>query len=147
MAWEFPNLISGPFVLSLIAEGLVKYSHGDPKVEFSVPIHWFDELEIFHNIRIQDPQGLSSSGAGEKGRYYYIETLDYDFMADQIHVVAVDLQFVLGRWFIAGDRDLLAADWSSAGEADRMFAYAADETTKRFADGSPGKKAADESML
>ncbi len=153
MAWEFPNIISQSLVDQLIAEGLIKYNQGDPKIEFSVPIHWFDELEIFHNIRIQDPFGMSTTGAGEQGRYYYIETLDYDFMADKIHVVAVDLQFVLRRHFVLGDEGVQSLNWSSAGEADRMFGYLCTETGGLnsdqflFADGEPGKALVDEGIL
>ncbi|MCK4759024.1 MAG: hypothetical protein KAT69_03200 [Candidatus Aminicenantes bacterium] len=147
MAWQFPNLISETLVEQLITEGLLKYSLGDPKIEFSVPIHWFDELEIFHNIRIQDPFGMSTTGAGEKGRYYYIETLSYDFMADKIDVVAVDLQYILRRYFILGDEGAQALNWSSAGESDRMYGYLCDEDTDRFADGEPGKALVDEGIL
>ncbi len=153
MAWEFPNIISASLVAQLVSEGLVKYSLGNPKVEFSVPIHWFDELEIFNNIRIQDPFGMSTTGAGEQGRYYYIESLDYDFMGDKIDVVAVDLQYILRRYFILGDEGVQALNWSSAGETDRMFGYLADETggpdsdQVLFADGEPGKALVDEGIL
>ena len=147
MAWQFPNIISETLIERLVAEGLLKYSLGDPKIEFSVPIHWFDELEIFHNIRIQDPFGMSTTGAGEQGRYYYIETLDYDFMNDKINVIAVDLQFILRRYFVLGDEGSLASNWSSAGESDRMFGYLCDEDTDIFADGEPGKILVDESIL
>lgn len=149
--WELPFIISSTLVDQLIAEGLVQYSLGSPKLKFSVPLHFFDEIDIYYNMRWQDLMGLSSTGAGEQGRYYYIESLDYDFMGDQINVVAIDMQYILRRYFILGDEAALASNWSSAGEADRMFGYLCDETANpiawHFADGSPGKALVDENIL
>jgi len=147
MGWQLPFIISATLVQHLVDEGLLQYSHGDPKVSFPVPLHFFDKLDIFYNFRLQDLMGLSTTGAGELGRYYYIENLDYDFMGDQIMVTAIDLQYILRRYFILGDETLLASNWSSAGEPDRMFGYLCDETNDRFADGEPGKALIDENIL
>lgn len=148
---QYPFIISADLVKDLVAEGLLQYSHGDPRVEFQVPLHFFDELDIFYNFRLQDLMGLSSSGSGELGRYYYIESLDYDFMGDKINVVAIDLQYILRRYFVLGDETALASNWSSVGEADRMFGYLCDETDNpkawHFADGAPGKALINEGIL
>ena len=144
---QYPFIISATLVQDLVAEGLLKYSLGNPKVTFPVPLHFFDELDTFYNFRLQDLMGLSSTGAGEQGRYYYIESLDYDFMGDKINVVAIDLQYILKRYFILGDETLLASNWSSAGEEDRMFGYLCDETLWQFADGAPGKALVNEGLL
>jgi len=144
---QYPFIISATLVQELVTEGLIQYGRGDPKVRFPVPLHFFDELDIFYNFRLQDLMGLSSSGAGEQGRYYYIESLDYDFMGDKINVVGIDLQYILRRYFILGDETVLASNWSSAGEPDRMFGYLCDEDILRFADGEPGKALVNEGLL
>lgn len=149
--WQFPYIISSTLIEQLIAEGLLQYSLGDPKLEFSVPIYFFDELDIFYNFRWQDLLGLSATGSGELGRYYYIESLTYDFMAGEINVVAVDLQYLLKRDFVLGDENVIASNWSSATESDKMFGYLCDETDNpkawHFADGEPGKALGNEGYL
>lgn len=150
---QYPFIISATLVQDLVAEGLLKYSHGNPKVTFPVPLHFFDELDTFYNFRLQDLMGLSSTGAGEAGRYYYIESLDYDFMGDRIMVTAIDLQYILRRYFILGDETTLASNWSAASEADRMYGYLCSETEGpdsdqfQFADGAPGKALVNEGLL
>lgn len=149
--WQFPFIISATLVQQLIAEGLLQYSLGNPKVEFPIPLHFFDKLDIFYAFRLQDLMGLSTTGAGEQGRYYYIESLSYDFMGDKINVVGIDLQYILRRYFILGDETALASNWSSASEPDRMFGYLCDETDNpkawHFADGEPGKALVNEGIL
>lgn len=144
---QYPFIISSTLIDQLIAEGLVQYSHGDQKLKFSVPIHFFDELDIFYNMRWQDLMGLSATGDGEAGRYYYIESMDYDFMGDQINVVAIDMQYILRRYFILGDEGVRASNWSSASYDDRVFGYLCDETLWQFADGEPGKALVNEGLL
>jgi len=148
---QYPFIISSTLIDQLVTEGLTQYSHGDPKLKFSVPIHFFDELDIFYNMRWQDLMGISSTGAGEAGRYYYIESLDYDFMGDRINVVAIDLQYILRRYFVLGDETVLASNWSSASEDDRFYGYLCDETANpiawHFADGEPGKALINEGLL
>lgn len=151
--WQFPFIISSTLVDQIVAEGLVQYSGGDQKLRFPVPIHFFDELDIFYNMRWQDLLGLSSSGAGEAGRYYYIESLDYDFPGDRINVVAIDMQYILKRYFILGDEGVIASNWSSASDTDKIFGYLCDETGGPdsdiflFADGDTGKALVDEGIL
>lgn len=158
---QYPFIISASLIEQLIAEGLTQYSSGDPKVKFPVPLHFFDKLDVFYTFRLQDLMGLSATGGGEQGRYYYIEHLDYDFMGDQIMVTAIDLQYVLSRYFVLGDETALASNWSSAGPADRMFGYLCDEAqgpepagsggqytgTPQFADGEPGKALINEGLV
>jgi hypothetical protein len=148
---QYPFIISATLIQDLIAEGLLKYSLGNPTIKFPVPLHFFDELDTFYNFRLQDLMGLSASGAGELGRWYYIEHLDYDFMGDQIMVTAIDLQYILKRYFILGDETTLASNWSSASEVDRMFGFLCDETANpkawHFADGAPGKALVNEGLL
>lgn len=148
---QYPFVISATLIDLLITEELIQYSHGDPKLKFSVPTHFFDEMDVFYNMRWQDLMGLSSSGAGEQGRYYYIESMDYDVMGDRIDVVAIDLQYILRRYFVLGDETALASNWSSASEADKMFGYLCDETANpiafHFADGEAGKTLVDEGLL
>lgn len=150
---QYPFIISATLIADLIAEALLQYGEGNPVVKFPVPLHFFDELDIFYNFRLQDLMGLSSSGAGELGRYYYIESLEYDFMGDQINVTAIDLHYLLKRYFILGDEGERASNWSSATEVDRMFGYLCDETLLswhhgfQFADGSPGKALVNEGIL
>jgi len=145
--WQFPYIITQSLVDQLIAEGLVEFSLGDPKLEFSVPIHFFDELDVFYNFRWQDLMGISSTGAGESGRYYFIESMTYDFMADKINIVAKDMQHILKGHFVLGDEGVIASNWSSATESDKMFGYLCDETDNRFADGEGGKALIDEGIL
>jgi hypothetical protein len=148
---QYPFIISATLIKDLVAEGLLKYSLGNPKIKFPVPLHFFDELDTFYNFRFQDLMGLSATGTGELGRYYYIESLTYDFMADEIQVVAIDLQYILKRYFILGDETTLASNWSSASEIDRMFGYLCDETATpvafHFADGAPGKALVNEGLV
>lgn len=140
--WEFPNIISATLIQKLVAEGLLKYSFGDPKLTFSVPLYLFDVLDIFYTFRWQDLMGLSITGVGEAGRYYYIESMDYDFMGDKMNVVAIDLQYFLRRHFLLGDETVLASNWSAASEPDKMFGYLCDGL--RFDNGDPGKSLSNE---
>lgn len=150
---QYPFIISASLINDLITEALLQYGEGNPKIKFPVPLHFFDELDTFYNFRLQDLMGLSSTGAGELGRFYYIESLDYDFMGDKINVVAIDLQYVLRRYFVLGDEGVIASNWSSASESDKMFGYLCDETAGPdsdqflFADGATGKALVNEGLL
>lgn len=149
---DYKWFTSSTLVAQLVRERLQKYGYGGQILHFDLDMHWFTKLDIFHNFQYQDPLGLSSTGAGEQGRYYYVESMDYDFMAGKIRVSAIDLQFLLRQYFILGDEAALAANWSSAGEPDRMYGYLCDETLGvsgegEFADGEPGKILVDENIL
>jgi hypothetical protein len=144
---DYPWTAHPTLVNQRIIEELAKRGWGDPKLYLSIPINWIDEFDVFDNFRFQDPYGLSSTGEGEQGRYYYIESITYDFFGQKMDIVAIDLQFLLMQYFIKGDENLLASNWSAAGEADRMFAYKCDETTGKFADGESGKILVDENSI
>lgn len=144
---DYPWTDSQDFVDWLAREALMKRGWGDPKITIPIPISWIDEFDIFSNLRFQDPFGLSLTGVGEQGRYYYIESITADFMGQKLDIIAVDLQFLLSQYIIKGDETLLAANWAAAGPADRMYAYCCDETTGLFADGELGKVFVDENIL
>ena len=146
--WKFPWTTSESMVNQRTLEELMKRSYGDPKVEFSVSMKEFiDDLDIFRNYRLQDPWGLSKTGTGEKGRYYYVESLTYDNQGEKIDVVGIDMQWLLRQYFVLGDENELANNWNIATESDKMFGYLCDEATNEFADGDPGKQLCDENLL
>ena len=136
---DYPWTNSKILVDELALEVLTKRGWGDPKLEFSIPINWIDDFDVLTNFRFQNPFGLSLTGSGEQGRYYYIESITYDFMGQKLDIVAVDLQFLLTAYTIKGSESVLAANWGVAGPTDRMFLYGCDEATGQFADGEPGK--------
>lgn len=149
--WDMPWTDSEVLIAERINEELLKRGQGDLKVEFSIPINWVDEFDLFSNFRLQEPFGLDSRSIppverGEVGRYYYIESLTYDWMNQKINVVAVDLQFILRQIMIVADCALVVAGtmadkWENASEADKMYAYVGDCTTETFeSDGSPLKR-------
>lgn len=146
-AWEFPWTDSQSMVQQRLLDELFKFGYGDQKLEFEIPLSWINDIDIFTNFRFQDPYGLSRTGAGETGRYYYVESIDYDFQAQKMKITAIDLQWLLRQYFILGDEDDLAVNWSTANESERMFGYLCDEYEDKFADGEPGKKLVDENIL
>lgn len=138
--WLFPWTTSEAVVTQRTTEELLKRGFGDPKVEFSVKLKEFiDNLDIFSNFRLQDPWGPSSTGTGQVGHYYYVESLTYDPQNEKIDVVGIDMQWLLRQYFIFGDRGSLASLWPNAEEADRMFGYFCNRETGLFADNEPGK--------
>jgi hypothetical protein len=126
-----------------LSEELLKLGYGDRKVSFSVPLSWLDDLDLFANIRLQDPFGSDAGGVGEMGHYVYVESMAVDIQGNKIDVVARDYQWVLRAYLVLGDRGSIADNWATADESDRMFAYLCDRTTGYFADGQPGKILAD----
>lgn len=149
--WDLPWTDSALLVDRRIMEELLKRRFGEPKIEFTIPINWIDEFDIFSNLRAQDPFGLDASTAdpitrGEYGRYYYVESLTYNPLSQTITVRAVDLQFILRQCMIVADCDdveptgSMSDNWAGASEADRMYAYVADCATEEFSDGEPAKK-------
>lgn len=144
---DYPWTDSQTLIDQRVLEELQKRGWGDPKLHFSIPINWIDEFDVFDNLRFQDPFGLSATGAGEQGRYYYIESITYDFFGQKLDIVAVDLQFLLSQYCIKGSESVLASNWNVAGEADRMFLYGCDEATGKFADGELGKVLVSENLF
>lgn len=146
--WSFPWTTSESMVSQRMTEELLKRGFGDPKVEFPVSMKKFvDTLDIFSNFRLQDPWGLSKTGEGERGRYYYVESLSYDPQNEKIDVVGIDMQWLLRQYFIFGDRNALPHLWANSEEADRMFGYFCNRETGLFADLEPGKFWADRKTI
>ena len=121
--WDLPWTSSATFVDLRMAEELLKRNFGEPKARFSIPINWVDEFDLFSNLRLQDAFGLSPAGAGEFGRYYYVESMTYDFANGNIDVIAVDLQYILRQCMIVPHCGDVAEKWEDASESDRMYAY------------------------
>ena len=146
--WDLPWTDSEVLIEERIKEELLKRGQGDLKVEFTIPINWIDEFDILTNFRLQEPFGLDGSSdppeeRGEAGRYYYIESLTYDFMNQTISIVAVDMQFILRQIMLVAHCGDVAEAWADASEADRMYAYVGHCETESFeSDGSPLKRVA-----
>lgn len=144
--WDLPWTDSEVLIEERIKEELLKRGQGDLKVEFTIPINWIDEFDILTNFRLQEPFGLDGSSdppeeRGEAGRYYYIESLTYDFMNQTISIVAVDMQFILRQIMLVAHCGDVVEAWADASEADRMYAYVGDCATESFvSDGSPLKR-------
>jgi hypothetical protein len=137
--WEFRWTDSEQFVDARCAEELMKRGYGDKIITFDLALEHIDTLDIFSSFRLEDPWGLSTTGTGEIGRYYYVTSLQFDPDAYKIRVQATDLQYLLRQYFVLGDEMGLPDNWSDAGDNDRLYGYLCDETTGRFVDGEPGK--------
>lgn len=146
--WDFPWTDSAILVGERITEELLKRGQGDLKVEFSMPINWIEEFDILTNLRLQQPFGLDGRTIapvlrGEVGRYYYIESLTYDFMNQKINIIAIDLQFLLRQVMIVPHCGDVAEKWEDASDEDRMYAYVGNCDADSFvSDGSPLKRVA-----
>ena len=138
-AWSFPWTDDEDLVDMRTTEELLKLGFGDQGLDLRVSLEHHGELEILDTFRFQDPYGLDSAGRGEVGRYNYVGTLGYDLMGCAIKINAVDLEWQLRQLVVLGDEDALSANWSAAVEAERLYAYLADDLTGLFADGEPGK--------
>lgn len=145
--FEFPWTNSAALIAERLIEELVKRSYGDKRLYISLPMKFFDDLDINTDFRFQDIWGLSLTGAGEAGRYYYISSLSYNPMGQSIDIVAIDLQYLLQAYFIFGDEAELAALWVNATYENRMYGYMCDEDTDQFSDGEPGKILIDKNLL
>lgn len=145
--WDMPWTESEILIAERIKEEFLKRGKGDFKVSFTLPINWIEAFDILTNFRLQEPFGIDGSNnppaeRGEKGRYYYIESITYDFMNQKMNIIAVDLQFILQQIMIVPHCGDVAETWAAAGLADRMYAYVGSCDTDSFADGSPLKKVA-----
>lgn len=144
--YDFAWTHSATLVAIRTNEEFLKYGQGDFKVEFTVPINWIDILDIFTNFRLQEPFGLDGgtdppARRGEFGRYYYVESLNYNFMKQEITVVGIDLQFLLRQCFIVAHCGDVAEKWENASESDKMYAYVGNCAAGSFVyDGAPLKK-------
>jgi len=146
--YDFPWTDSGDFIVVRHNEIFLQRGKGDLKVAFSLPINWIDEFDIFSNLRLQEPFGLDGRSIpeeqrGEVGRYYYIESLTYDFMNQKINIVAIDMQFILRQVMIVPACGDVPETWAEASELDKMYAYVGNCATNSFvSDGSPLKRIA-----
>ncbi len=144
--WDMPWTDSEVLIKERITEELLKRGQGDFKVDFSISMNWITAFDILTNFRLQEPFGLDGRTVppevrGEVGRYYYIESLTYDWMNQKLLIVAVDLQFILRQCMIVPRCGDVAEKWENASEADRMYAYVGNCTTQSFvSDGSPLKR-------
>lgn len=138
--WDLPWTDSEDLVLIRIAEELLKRGYGDPKVKFTIPMSWAKELDIHSNFRLQDPYGVDPAGTGEYGRYFYVESMTYNFMNSTVEIVGIDLQYILRQSMIVPHCGDVAETWMEASEYERMFAYVGSCTAGQFSDGEPLKK-------
>ena len=135
------------FITSRLVEELHRYGYGNHKISFSVSFAWFEDLDVFSDFRLQNPWGISADGSGEEGRYYYVESIEYDFLGNRINIIAIDLEWLLRQYWVLGDEGDHAANWADAVESSRMYGYCANELSGKFADGEPGKILYDEGKL
>jgi len=146
--WDMPWTDSEILIAERVLEEILKRGKGDYKVSFTLPINWIKAFDILTNLRLQEPFGLDGStnppeDRGEYGRYYYIESISYDFMNQKMSIVAVDLQFLLRQIMIVAHCGDVEEKWENAGESDRMYAYVGNCDADSFvSDGSRLKRVA-----
>jgi len=145
--WEYPYITSEDFCEQRVLEDLLKFAYGDKYVTFQLPLEMIGDIDIFDNFQLQDPYGLSSTGSGEIGRYYYVVSLTYDYQNSTIGVIAIDLQWLLQQYFVFGDENEMPDLWENAGDYYRLYGYLCDEDTGEFSDGFRGKVLIDENLL
>lgn len=130
-----------------IQNELYKRGAGYKRFSFSLDLNFIDYLDIYDSFRLQDPYGVSKTGAGEFGRYLYIEKIEYDYEGHKMNIEALDLSYLMRRYLVLGSEDEHASNWSSASEEDKAFAYLSNEVTGKFFDGETGKILVDENRL
>lgn len=121
--WDMPWTDSALFIEHRLVEEFLKRRFGNFKVKFSIPINWIEQLDLFTSFRLQEPFGLDGLGQGEYGRYYYVESLTYDFQGQKMEVVGIDLQYILRQCVILGDCDSIPRYWEDATNEQRMYGY------------------------
>jgi len=144
--WDFYWNSDEDFVNQRILEELIKLAYGYQKAEVTVPMDYINELDIFDNVKVQDPFAPSIDGSGDSGRYYYITGIDYEWENQSLRLELVDLHWLLQQYFIFGDEDVMPDLWEDAG-LYRYYGYLCDENTEEFSDGFPGKILIDENLL
>jgi len=145
--WLFKWIDNDEFAAQRITEDILKLAFGEKTVNFTIPLDYIDQIDIFDNFKMHDPYGLSTTGAGETGRWYYVTSLQYNYQEQSIKVEGVDLQWLLQQYFIFGDEDQMPDTWDLAGDTYRLYGYMCDENTDAFSDGSPGKILIDENLI
>ena len=139
-AWDYPWINSEDFLVERLAEDLGRMAYGHRTVSFEVSLDMVDDLEIFDNFQLQDPYGISASGVGDIGRYYYITGLNYDWVKHSIAVEAEDLQWLVGQCFLIGHCDDIPELEADASDWQQMFGYIGSCTTDAMPSGRPLKK-------
>jgi hypothetical protein len=142
--WDYYWTDDAGLAAARAEEDLLKLAFGDQRIIVPLSIEHSRSLDILDTFRFQDPYGISLDGSGDYGRYWYVESLDFDVLAGRMTVNGVDLQWLLRQYCVLGDEDARADNWSTATEADRMYCYLCSEATGLFADGEPGKKLSSE---
>jgi len=137
--FALPNCTNVDFAYTRTAEELLKRGYGNQKINIRLPIEWIFLLDVFDNFRFQDPYGINVLGLGDQARYFYAESTDVDPLQFALNVEGIDLQYLLRMYCVLGDENVLADNWATASEFDRLYSYLADETNDHFADGQPGK--------
>jgi len=127
------------FVEARVTDELYRKGYGDQKIKFSLPAIWIGDLELMDDLQLQDEFGISATGKGESGKYIYIESMEYDFQDNKMTVSCDDLSYLLRQYFILGDREELADNWSTASDENKTFGYLAARINDKFANGEPGK--------
>ena len=140
-SFDFPWTTSEAMIIQRVNEELLKRAYGEKRINFTLPIRFIEDLDLHSNIRFQDVI------QDEEGRYYYIESIDYNFVSQSLKMIAIDLQYLLASYFILGDEDDLPSDWNNTVPDDRIFGYMCDEDTGLLPDGTPGKIMIDENLI
>lgn len=141
---DFHWTTSATWAAKRAEEELQKYGYGLPEIRFDLGWQWIDQLDVLTNFRLQDPFGISATGAGELGRFCYVSSLAVDFQGMKLSVIAQDLNWILYQYLMLGDETVLPANWTGATFEEKIWAYLCDEITGRFANGEPGKKLVNE---
>lgn len=141
--WTFAWTADEALVDLRAQEELLKLGFGELRLRVPISLDHDGEIDILDTFAFQDPFALDALGAGAAAKLYYVERLTYDLLGGTIAVEAIDLQWLLRMWFVAGDYYALEELWEDASETMRMYAYACDFNTGKFADGEPGKAAGD----
>jgi hypothetical protein len=144
--WMFPWTMSEALVDLRAGEELLKLGFGEQRLTLEVSTEHMMELDILENFAFQDPYALHAFGLGAVAKLYYADRLTYDVLGGRLTIEAVDLQWLLRQYFVLGDEDIQASNWSAATEPDRMYGYLCDEVTGKFVDGEPGKILIDENI-
>jgi len=138
--YALPWITSETFAYQRIWEELQKAGYGDKKISFQLPVRLIDDLDLLLNFRYQDPFGISATGEGEAGRYYFIESIELDWHNNLITVVGSDLQWLIRQCMIIGREADIPRNWADASEEQRLFAYVGGCESGGFPDGEPNKK-------
>jgi len=135
---KFPWTTSADLVSHRMADILDERSFGENPILIKIPMSMINDVELGKVFRFQDPFGLSADGEGEKGHYYFITGISYNWDDETIEITGRDLQWLVARYFVLGDRDVEPADFLNAGN-NSMYGYLCDRDTGKFTNGKPGK--------